>query len=121
MATTVRVNAGGVVVRLTGWTALAALKRDVRVPMRAIRSVSTGRYGATGFRVVGTAIPWTDIRAGRFRRAGLWAFLSFDDCDRVLTLELDRSVPGAAYDVVAVGVDDPDTVAAEIDACRTGL
>jgi hypothetical protein len=35
-----------------------------------------------------------------------------------LTLELDRSVPGAAYDVVAVGVDDPDTVAAEIDAWR---
>ena len=64
------------VVRLTGWTALAALRREVRVPMRAIRSISTGRYGATGFRVAGTAI------------------------------------------LVAVGVDDPDTVAAEIDAWR---
>jgi hypothetical protein len=48
----------------------------------------------------------------------LWTFLSFDDRDRVLTLGLDRSVPGAAYDVVAVGVDDPETVAAEIDAWR---
>jgi hypothetical protein len=118
VARTVRVDPDAVVVRLTGWTALAALKREVRVPMRAIRSVSTERYGATGFRVAGTAIPWTDIRAGRFRRDGLWTFLSFDDRDEVLTLELDRTVPGAAYDVVAVGVDDPSLVAAEIDAWR---
>jgi len=118
MARIVHVNPDGVVVRLTGWTALAALKRELRVPLRAIRSISTGRYGATGFRVAGTAIPWTDIRAGRFRRGGSWTFLSFDDRDRVLTLELDRSVPGVAYDVVAVGVDDPGSVAAEIEAWR---
>jgi hypothetical protein len=118
VARTVRVDPDAVVVRLTGWTALAALKREVRVPMRAIRSVSTGRYSATGLRIAGTAIPWTDIRGGRFRHAGLWTFLSFDDRDRVLRLGLDRSVPGAAYDVVAVGVDDPETVAAEIDAWR---
>jgi len=36
----------------------------------------------------------------------------------VLTLELDRSAPGARYDVVAVGVDDPGAIAAEIDAWR---
>jgi hypothetical protein len=118
VARTVRVDPDALVVRLTGWTALAALKRELRVPMRAIRSVSTGRYGATGLRVVGTAIPWTDIRAGRFRRGGSWNFLSFDDRDRVVTLELDRSVPGVAYDVVAVGVADPAAVAAEIDAWR---
>ena len=51
MARIVHVDPDGVVVRLTGWTALAALKREVRVPMRAIRSISTGRYGATGFRI----------------------------------------------------------------------
>jgi hypothetical protein len=47
-----------------------------------------------------------------------WTFLSFDDRDKVLTLELDRTVPGAGYDRVAVGVDAPDAVAAEIDARR---
>lgn len=58
-------------------------------------------------------------RSGRSRPvAGSWTFLSFDDRDRVVTLELDRLVPRAAYDVVAVGVDDPDTVAAGIDAWR---
>jgi hypothetical protein len=118
VARSIRVDPDAVVVRLTGWTGLAALKREVRIPMRALRSVSTERYDATGFRIAGTAIPWTEIRAGRFRRGGLWSFLSFDDRDKVVTLELDRSVPGAAYDVVAVGVDDPNAVAAEIDAWR---
>jgi hypothetical protein len=88
----------------------------VRVPLRAIGSVSIGRCGATGLRLAGTSIPWTDIRAGRFRRDGRRAFLSSDD--RVLTLELDRTVPGAGFDVVAVGVDDPVGIGAEIDARR---
>lgn len=35
---------------------------------------------------------------------------------KVLRLELQRTVPGAGYDVVAVGVDDLDAVAAEIGA-----
>jgi hypothetical protein len=118
VARTVRVDPDVVVVRLTGWTALAALKREVRVPIWAIRSLSTGRYGPTGIRVVGTAVPWTGIRGGRFRLNGRWTFLSFDDRDKVLTLELDRTVPGAGYDRVAVGVDAPDAVAAEIDARR---
>lgn len=59
------VNPDGVVVWLTGWTALAALKREGRVLMRATWSISTGRHGAAGLRIAGTAIPWTDIRAGR--------------------------------------------------------
>ena len=118
MARIVEVNPDAVVVRLTGWAALGALKRELRVPLGAITAVSTTRYDATGLRLGGAAIPWTDIRAGRFRRDGRWTFLSFEDRDRVLTLELDRSVPGAEYDVVAVGVDDPAALAAEIDACR---
>jgi hypothetical protein len=118
VARIVEVTSDAVVVRLTGWAALGALKRELRVPLRAITSVSTARYGATGLRLGGASIPWTDIRAGRFRRDGLWTFLSFEDRDRVLTLEVDRSVPGAAYDVVAVGVDDPAALAAEIDAWR---
>jgi hypothetical protein len=36
----------------------------------------------------------------------------------VLTLELDRTVPGVGFDVVASGVDDPAGVAAEIEARR---
>jgi len=35
------------------------------VPVRALRSVATERYGKTGLRLVGTAITFTDVRAGR--------------------------------------------------------
>lgn len=118
MARAVEVTDDAVVVRLTGWSAIAALRREVHIPLRAIRRVATDRYGPTGLRLAGTAIPWTDIRAGRFRRDGHWTFLSFDDRDRVVTLELDRTVPGTGFDVVAVGVDDPVGLAAEIDARR---
>ena len=110
MARIVHVNSDGVVVRLTGWTALAALKREYPVDLDwALR-----RHG----------IPHRGHRDpvdGHPRRTlpsdGSWTFLSFDDRDRVLTVDLDPA-PGAAYGVVAVGVDDPDTVAAEIDAWR---
>ena len=118
MARTVEVTGEAVIVRLTGWSAFAALRREVPIPLRGIRRLSTDRYGSTGLRLAGTAIPWTDIRAGRFRRDGRRTFLSFDDRDRVLTLELDRSVPGAGFEVVAVGVDDPAGLAPEIDAHR---
>jgi hypothetical protein len=105
-------------VRLTGWAAAAALKRELRVPLGAVRSVSTAPFGETGLRLAGTSIPWTDVRAGRFRRNGRWLFLSFEHRDRVLTLELDRTASGTGYDVVAVGVDDPKALAATIEARR---
>ncbi len=117
MPRTVIVTADEVVVRFTGMSAFAALKRELRLSLGAIRSVSVDRYAKDGLRLGGTAIPFTDIRAGRFRRDGLRTFLSFDDRDRVLTLALDRSA-GARYDVVAVGVDDPERLAAEIEARR---
>lgn len=120
MSRTIEVTTREVVVRLTGWTAVAALKRELRLPLGAIRSVSIDRYEANGLRLGGTSIPFTDIRAGRFRRSGRSTFLSFDDRDRVLTLVLDRSVEGVDYDVVAVGIDDPAAVAAEIEARRSG-
>jgi hypothetical protein len=118
VAREVVVGVDAVVVRLSGWAALAALKREVRVPLRAVRSVTTAPFGNGGLRLVGTSIPWTDIRAGRFRRDGRWLFLSFEHRDCVLTLELDRAVPGVDYDVVSVGVDDPVAVATAIEARR---
>jgi len=91
-------------VRLTGLTAVAALKRELRVPLAAIRSASTGAPRKLGMRVAGTDIPFTDIRAGRFRSRGRWSFLSFERGDRAVTLELE----GQRYDRVVLGVDDPD-------------
>lgn len=116
MARTIEIGVDDVVVRLSGMTAFAALKRELRIPLRGITSVVAGRYERDGLRVGGTSIPFTDIREGRFRRRGVRAFLSFDDRDRVVTLALDRSSAGVPYDVVALGADDPEALAHEIEA-----
>ena len=58
---------------------------------------------------------WTDIRAGASGGTGGGHVRR---PHRVLTLELDRTVPGAGFDVVAVGVHDLAGIAAEIDERR---
>ena len=93
MGRAVDVTGDAVVVRLSGLDAFAALKRTLRIPRQAIRSVSTARYAGDGLRLGGTSIPFTDIRAGRFRHRGQRAFLSFEHRDRVVTLTLDRLRP----------------------------
>jgi hypothetical protein len=114
MARTVEITPTEVVVRLSGWTALAAIRRELRIPRSAIQAVSTDRWARDGFRVGGTAFPWSEYRQGRFRRRGRKQFLSFERRDRVVALEVDRGAVG--YDVVAVGVDDPERLAAELGA-----
>jgi len=114
MPRTVEIEPERVVIRLSGWTMLAALKREVVVPRRAIRRVATGPWVEDGWRVAGSAIPWTDYRQGRFRSHGRKVFLSFEDRHRVVVLEVDRDSVG--FDIVVVGVDDPETVAAELRA-----
>ncbi len=118
MGRSVDVAAGEVVVRLSGLTAVGAVKRTLRIPLSQIRSVSTERYERTGLRLGGASIPFTDIREGRFRSRGARSFLSFEDRDRVITLGLDRSAPGVGYDLVVLGVDDPEAVVTEIEARR---
>jgi hypothetical protein len=75
----------------------------LRIPVAAITSVSTDPYQRNGLRLGGTSIPFTDIRAGRFRRQGLRTFLFFEHRDHVITLDLDRARSGLGYDGVAVG------------------
>jgi hypothetical protein len=118
MSRTIEVTDDAVIVRLTGVTAAAALKRDLRIPLAAVRAVSTDRFLDEGWRVAGTSLPFTEIRAGRFRRHGHSTFVSFEDRDRVVSLFLDRAVQWVAYDTVAVGADDPEAVAAEIERRR---
>lgn len=119
MGRTIEVGADAVVVRLTGLTALGALKRRLVIPIGAIRSVSTGPYRPDGLRLGGASIPFTDIREGRFRRRRRWTFLSFENRNRTVALTLDRGSPGTDYDVVVLGADDPEAVADAIEEQRT--
>ena len=112
MPRSVEVTPDEVVVRLSGWTAAAALRRELRFPRAAIRSVSTEAWHEDGWRLLGTAIPFRDYRQGRFRRKGRRQFLSFERRDRVVRLDVDRAAVG--YDVVVLGVDDSETLASEL-------
>ena len=114
MARTVEITPDEVVVRLSGWTAVAALRRELRVPRKAIRDVSTAAWHTDGWRIAGTGIPFRDYRQGWFRRDGKWQFLSFEHRDRVVALRVDRGLGSVRFDVVVVGVDDPEKVAAEL-------
>jgi hypothetical protein len=109
-----------VVVLLAGWDAVWALKRELRVPLDAVVSVRAGRFEGEGWRLAGTSIPFTQIRAGRFRKDGRRQFLSFGRRDPVLVLGADRA-RGAPYDVVAVEVPDAERVAAAIENARSRI
>jgi hypothetical protein len=115
----VSVEAAEVVVRLTGWDAFWALNREVRIPLHAIVAVHAGRFDGEGWRLAGTAIPFTDIRAGRFRKDGRRQFVSFGRRDPVLVVQADRA-RGAPYDVVAIELQDAERVASAIDDARSG-
>ncbi len=103
--------------RLGGWDAVWALKRELRIPLDAIVSVRVGRFDGEGWRVGGTSVPFTEVRAGRFRKDGRREFVSFGRRDPVLVLDGDRS-RGAPYDVVAIEVPAPEDVATVIENAR---
>ncbi len=115
MARIIDSTGGELRVRLTGPTAIAALKRELRIPLSAIRSVSIGAPRKLGFRVGGTEVPFTGIRAGRFRSGGGWSFLSFENRDRAVTLELE----GQRYDRVVLGTEDPEELLRRLE--RRGI
>ena len=107
MARTVRVEGDEVVVRLTGLTSFAALKRELRIPRAAVVSASPGVPRERGWRKAGSSIPWTDYRQGHFSIGGRKAFYSFEHRDRAVTLELDGKLVPGGWQLVVVGVDDP--------------
>jgi hypothetical protein len=117
MSRAVTLEVDDVVVRLGGWSAAAALKREVRIPVAAVQQVRAGRFDEDGWRLAGTGIPFTEIRAGRFRRHGRRQFLSFRHREPVLVLECDRAL-GAPYDLVAVETAQAADLAELIDAAR---
>ena len=54
--------------------------------------------------------PFGTTQRGRFRERGKWSFLDVSDRERTVVLELD----GHEFRRVALTVDDPETVAAQL-------
>lgn len=118
MGRAVRIQEDEVHVRLTGLTALAAFRRELRIPVRAVRTISTEPFGRVGRRVLGTSIPFTSYRQGRFRQGSLRLFLSFESRDSTVTLEVSRTDWDEPYDVVVLGVPDSSEFAEALRAKR---
>ena len=126
MARTVQLLEDRVAVRLTGWTRMAALSDGIEIPYAAIRRVSARPFRHAALKVVGADLPFRAYKQGLFRLRGAWAFLSFEDTENTLTLELEGlevAIPGFFGQVdcrmVVVGVDDPRATAEAI-AIRSG-
>ena len=119
MAVDVTVEAGDLVVRISGWDAVWALSRGVRVSLRIVTDATVVPRGdlprRVRFRQAGSYVPGM-VRAGRFAGRGWREFWATRWPDRLLVVTCAR--PPAAFDRVVLDVADPDAVAATIHAAR---
>jgi hypothetical protein len=137
MARTIELLEDRLAVRLSGITRLAAVTSDFEIPYSAIRSVSAEPLEISFWRMwkwAGANWPLPEIMEGHFRHDGKWYFLSFEDRNKTITLELEgfkmpfAPWPGKrgtfgiepTYHAVVLGVDNPQETANAI-AARCGL
>jgi hypothetical protein len=102
-----------VVIHNEGWRRLLTIAGTITVRYEAVASIEIG---------LDEAPPWFTLRVGYnpgfgSRRAGIfwWRgkkwFMDVDDPKRTLVVQIK---PGAGYDAIAVTVDDPEALAAEL-------
>ena len=113
MAASVTVGRNEITILLSGWNALPALKRIVRIPVSAVRSVRTDTFPPDddgGAVRTGLSAPLTGVRSGSYVRDGRRYLLAYQPGRPTVTLELDREhYPEIGYDAVVLGVE-PESV-----------
>ena len=112
MAASVIVGRDAITIQLSGWNALPSLRRIVRIPLEAIRSVRTEHFSDDGGGPARTGVsgPLTGVRSGSYVRNGRRYLLAYQPGRPTVTLELDREqFPQVGYDAVVLGVE-PDSV-----------
>jgi len=118
MAASVIVGPEEITIELSGWNALPAFRRAVRIPLAAIRSIRTERFpdGDELPGLAGVAGPLTGVRTGSVVHDGRRLFLAYRPGGSTVTLELDRErFPEVDYDAVVLGVDPASVELAEPD------
>lgn len=100
-----------VTIRFSGLTALAGLKHELKIPYTAIKNVQAGNFKLhwNALRLFGTSIP-KGYKAGRFLYKGQKYFLSYNDVNQVVVLDLE----GYEYDKVVVQVGSPKQIKSAI-------
>jgi hypothetical protein len=112
MAASITVGRNEITIQLSGWNALPALRRIVRIPVSAVRSVRTETFAPDDGVAVRTGIsgPLTGVRSGSYVRDGRRYLLAYQPGRPTVTLELDReNYPEIGYDAVVLGVE-PESV-----------
>jgi hypothetical protein len=108
------------VIRNEGWRRLLTVVGNVTVRYEAIASIEIGLHELPGVLTpkAGYNPGFGSRRVGVFWwRGGKW-FMDVNDPARTLVVRLK---PGAGYDAVAVSVDDPERLAAELRSKAAGF
>lgn len=101
------------ILHLTGFTGLFALKWKVSIDYRHIKNVFVDGFDAPLWmlRMPGTSIAPLHIYEGSFKYANDWYFLSYEKRDHLINMELDGH---DKYKYVIFQIDRPAEVAADI-------
>jgi hypothetical protein len=106
MARTLEFSDEVLCIHFSGLTSAAALKKKIEIPYEKIKDVCVGPFeiSSLSFRV-GTSGIGKNLKEGRFLYKGNWCFLSFENHERVLILELE----GHEYKKVVLEMDNPES------------
>ena len=111
------IDGGDLLVTLPGWDALWAMKRELRVPLRAVVGVRHDPVLASqwprGLRVPGSHLPGL-LTAGSYwqpGRPGTWTFWSVRHPQRAIVVDLDAG----HYRRLVLEVADPDAAVRLVD------
>lgn len=120
MVGTVKIENSDLVFELHGIDIILSIKRQIRVPLKHVTSVSTEhvtRDPKLQMRLVGARIP-TIIKDGIFLTSEGMMFFEMHDPDKCITVNLNHE----HYKKIVFEVDDKETVAKEInDAIKSQL
>jgi hypothetical protein len=108
MAASVVVGRDEITIELSGWNALPALRKIVRIPLAAIRSIKTERLPESEALTALTSVAGslTGVRTGSVIHEGRRFFLAYRPGSATVTLDLDREqFPEVGYDAVVLGID----------------
>jgi hypothetical protein len=99
------------IIHFTGLTSVAALKKEIEIPYSSIQEVRNGGFDISAFNFrIGTSGIGKDLREGRFLQNGEWIFLSYENHEKVVVLEL-KDHP---YKKIVFEVENPEQTKKEI-------
>ena len=109
----IEVTPRSLVVHVTGYDRILAMKSSVAIPLEHVVAVDQNLGEAStvfhGLKMPGTVIPGV-VTAGSFLKSGEWAFWDVHDPAEAIILRLRDE----HYARVVVGVNDPDATVAAI-------